>query len=296
MLRWLETGPRWQQLLLSCACIALAGVADHLSGADIAFTAIYLVPISLAAWALPRLHMLLVTLACAATWLAVDIIDHQLPRHPATEVINLGFELGVFLGFGFLLVSLRHHLEAARELARTDPLTGLANRRAFWHAAEDELERCRRFGQPFSIAYFDVDDFKGVNDRYGHRTGDELLQAIASTLQQGVRRVDLVARLGGDEFVLLLPGTGREGAAVVLDKLRGLLVAGLRSTFRVTCSAGCLTVTAAPPDVDELVAHTDAVMYRAKGTGRGEVLHEVYPAEVANDGVRRRRSPTSDAG
>lgn len=277
LLRQLEQAPRWAIHFLCIGLIAVAGVADWYSGLDIAFTAIYLLPISLAAWMLSRRAMLAITFACAGTWLLADLAVNVVPRIPLIEVVNLVMELGIFLMFGFLLESLRHRLAIEHELARTDVLTGLRNRRAFWDAAEVEIERCRRFGQPFSVAYLDVDDFKGVNDRLGHRAGDELLQAIANTLQSGVRRIDVVARLGGDEFGLLLPGTDERGARVVMSKLREQLTAGLHATFRVGCSTGCLSVLQAPKDADELVARADAVMYAAKHDGNGQLRHETFP-------------------
>lgn len=277
LLRRLQAAPRWSIACLSLLLIAGAGAADWYSGNDIAFTAIYLLPISLAAWLLSRGAMLAVTVLCAGTWLLVDAASHEFSRHPGIELVNVLFELGVFLFFGFLLRALRHALVSAQRLAQTDALTGLRNRRAFWDAAQRELERCRRFRQPFTVAYIDVDDFKGVNDRLGHRVGDELLQAIALTLQQGIRGIDTAARLGGDEFALLQPGTDAIGAGTLLGKLRDQLASGLRATCQVGCSVGCLTVLEAPKDVEELVARADAVMYAAKRSASQHWRQETYP-------------------
>lgn len=296
LLRRLQAAPPLAILGLALLLIAGAGAADWYSGSDVAFTVIYLLPISLVAWFLGRVALTLVMVVCAATWLVVDIGSHAYARHATVEIINLILELGIFLSFALLLTSLRRRLELERELARTDMLTGLGNRRAFWDAAERELERCRRFREPFSIAYLDIDDFKGVNDRLGHRAGDELLQAVGSTLQKGIRRVDMAARLGGDEFALLLPGTDAAGAAVLLGKLRQQLTAGLQSTFRVGCSVGCLTVLDAPADVDEIVARADAVMYEVKRSSNSEVRVEVFPVPdgTAVAPPARRRRPRGD--
>lgn len=289
MLRGLRAAPQWVIAGLSAILIALAAAADWYSGNDIAFTAIYLLPISLAAWLLSRGAMVFVTLLCAGAWLWVDAASHEFAQHPVVELINVAFELGIFLGFGFLLSYLRRALEAAQQSASTDALTGLENRRAFWTAAGEELERCRRFGQSFSIAYIDVDDFKGVNDRFGHRVGDELLQAIANTLRRAVRRVDTAARLGGDEFALLLPGTDAAGASVLLVKVRDQLAADLQATFRVGCSIGCLSVVEAPDDVDELVAHADALMYAAKRDRGANIRHATWPAVPGRSVPQRQR-------
>jgi len=293
LLRRLQAAPTWAIACLALLSIAGAGAADWYSGNDIAFTAIYLLPISLAAWMLSRTAMVAVTILCAGTWLLVDAASHSFALHPGIEFVNVTFELGTFLFFGFLLAILRHTLGAAQELAQTDVLTGLCNRRAFWDAAQQELERCRRFRQPFSVAYIDVDDFKGVNDRFGHRVGDELLQAIGNTLRLGVRRVDLAARLGGDEFGLLLPGTDALGAGVLLRKLRDQLATGLQATFRVGCSVGCLTVHEAPKDVDELVARADAVMYAAKRDPGEHLRLETFPPSAEQLAASRSRHRAS---
>ncbi|HTC77354.1 MAG TPA: diguanylate cyclase, partial [Terriglobales bacterium] len=98
-------------------------------------------------------------------------------------------------------------LAAEKELSRSDPLTGLPNRRAFYEVALAEADRARRYRHPLSLAYLDVDNFKQVNDDYGHDAGDELLVRVAEVLRRNLRNNDIVARLGGDEFAMLLPET-----------------------------------------------------------------------------------------
>ena len=172
----------------------------------------------------------------------------------------------------------RQHAIVQREAA-TDPLTGLANRRRFTEQLAAEARRRGRSGDPVSLIVADLDDFKGVNDRHGHETGDAVLQAFASVLMQTVRETDLAARLGGEEFAVLLPATDSDGASVLAGRLRSRL-----ASLEVPSSAGGhVTVTASfgyassPPveRVEDLLAAADSGLYRAKHEGKNRVVEAV---------------------
>ncbi len=263
--------PFWQRVVLTNALIVAVAATDWYSGADVGFTLAYLLPIALAAWYLGRTSTIVVPVVCAAAWLTIDIArDADDPRHPSILLVNLALQLVVFVIFGQLLAALRERLDLEHRLARTDALTGLGNRRDFWDAVETEMERCRRFATPFSVAYLDIDGFKIVNDRLGHRAGDELLVQVGKALREGSRRLDLVARLGGDEFGLLLRGTDVDGAGIVTARILDRLAqARSRPSQGVGFSMGCLTVQTAPASVDEIVARADALMYAVKSSGKG---------------------------
>ncbi|MGY2004023.1 GGDEF domain-containing protein [Blastococcus sp. SYSU DS1024] len=142
-----------------------------------------------------------------------------------------------------------------RRAAGTDPLTGVANRRAWEEQAEGHLSRAARTGEPLSFAILDLDDFKEVNDRDGHRAGDDLLRALTASWRRRLRRADVLGRYGGDEFVLCLPATDEDAAWE--------LMAALRATHPFTWTAG---VASARPG-DELagvLSRADAQLYRRK--------------------------------
>ncbi len=271
----IDDSPRWFRWLLPLTLTALVGAADLTTSADVAFTLAYLLPVALSAWHLGFLPSVVLAAISTATSLAVDLHTEADAIHPAILVLNLVAQLLVFGFFGLILSRLRRHLDREHGLATTDPLTGLANRRALWTNAEREMQRCRRTGAPYSLAYLDVDGFKGVNDQHGHRVGDEVLIEIAKTLLANVRAVDCVARMGGDEFALLLPDTGAEGAKVVLAKLRAHLEAApWNRQHRISFSIGALTVLDPGPDVDSIIAHADKLMYAVKSEGKNGHRHE----------------------
>jgi diguanylate cyclase (GGDEF)-like protein len=179
-----------------------------------------------------------------------------------------------------LVVVLSRRLEAAeariRELAITDDLTGLRNRRYVAQRLGDELARGHRYGETVSCVLFDVDGFKRVNDTHGHDAGDAVLRAVSAAAQTECRQPDVLGRWGGEEFLLVLPRTGAAGAAAIAARVREIVEA-----VRVTHGGLALGVTAsfgvatAAPDGEEgiegILKRADAALYRAKGGGRNRV-------------------------
>ncbi len=163
------------------------------------------------------------------------------------------------------------------ELAITDGLTGLFNRRQLDRRLAHEVERARRFESPLGVLMIDIDHFKELNDRYGHLAGDRVLQGVAQVLKSSVRAVDTVARYGGEEFTLLLPRTDRRDALEVADKLRRKVAAyrpdvpGVPGDEGVSISAGVAVFPPDAPDAETVLAAADAALLRAKSAGRDRV-------------------------
>jgi len=164
-----------------------------------------------------------------------------------------------------------------KDLSITDDLTGLFNRRYLVRALESEFIRAIRYKRNFSVLLFDIDDFKQVNDRYGHSCGDTVLIKLASLIRRCLRNSDMVARYGGDEIAILLPETEKSMATEVAEKVRGLIEETSfewnRESFNITCSIG---IASAPDDriVDwnDLLDKADQALYRGKGTGKNIVF------------------------
>jgi len=161
------------------------------------------------------------------------------------------------------------------EMATTDSLTGLYNRRYFMTTASQEFERARRYQTPLALLMLDADHFKSVNDRYGHHIGDEVLKALARNGQRQLREMDLFARLGGEEFAILLPQTDLNAARTVAERVRQSIaaqpVAAEESTVSFTVSIGLAQLEPSTQNLDDLLRQADAALYQAKDNGRNRV-------------------------
>ncbi|MCB8874117.1 sensor domain-containing diguanylate cyclase [Acidisoma silvae] len=164
-----------------------------------------------------------------------------------------------------------------QELARTDPLTGLLNRRGFDESIAREWRRCRRSAKPIALLMIDADYFKQYNDHYGHQSGDNVLRMLSRCIEETIRRPgDIAARYGGEEFAVVLPDTHREGAVMIAETIRTKLsVLALAHAPRndiVTISVGLAYAEAGEIEsVEALVAQADAALYRSKAAGRNRV-------------------------
>ena len=158
-------------------------------------------------------------------------------------------------------------------LATTDSLTGIANRREFSVILAREVERARRYGSAMSLAMYDLDFFKRVNDSFGHDAGDYVLQAVTELVQSNIRATDVVARWGGEEFMLLMPQTELDAANLVAEKLRQAI-----AVDKLTASFG-VTAFREGDDLNSLLKRVDDALYQAKKNGRNRV--EILEGEIA---------------
>jgi diguanylate cyclase (GGDEF)-like protein len=164
--------------------------------------------------------------------------------------------------------------EVLHELASIDSMTGLQNRRDFLAKTEAEWQRAKRYAREMSLVILDIDQFKAINDRFGHATGDLVITTIARICQETKRVSDIAGRLGGEEFAILLPETGIDAANLYANRLREVISRKtpkmLEGGIAATVSIGVSSVTAAET-VAELFKHADAALYQAKHAGRNVV-------------------------
>jgi diguanylate cyclase (GGDEF)-like protein len=174
------------------------------------------------------------------------------------------------------------HEKVGRQ-AVTDELTGLANVRAFLSTLDRELERARRFGTPLGLIMLDVDDFKQVNDRYGHQQGDEVLAQVAAVVRDQTRDLDIAARYGGEELAVILPQTDAAGAGLLAERMRAAIESlhvsrvGGSGTLSVTASFGVAAMPDSALDRGGLIAAADGALYAAKRAGKNRVERAGLP-------------------
>jgi diguanylate cyclase (GGDEF)-like protein len=209
---------------------------------------------------------------------------------PASSLSPGALNAAVFLAYaGFIIVStlgvMWMEIESLQtdlvRSARYDSLTGLYNRGTFLEEFEREVSRCVRGAPAFSLAMFDLDRFKRLNDEFGHPFGDRVLKAFAEVLRAGIRKHDTAGRYGGEEFALLMPNTGKDTAVRVTERLRrdlevrGIIVDGKR--IDVTVSGGVSTFGGEGEDWDALLTAADRALYEAKNAGRNRIASAGKP-------------------
>lgn len=175
-----------------------------------------------------------------------------------------------------ILLRARYYTYMLAQETILDPLTGAYNKKYFYDTAQKELEHFHRYGRKFSIVFMDIDDFKKINDKYGHLTGDIVLKTLAQKLKSLLRKSDYVCRFGGEEFVLILHGADSEKAFAIAERIRQEIAKEEIKTYdgktiSITISAGISTVTDTTKNIQEMIDKADMAMYKAKQSGKNKV-------------------------
>jgi diguanylate cyclase (GGDEF)-like protein len=276
--------------ILSAFAVGMVAVLD--GGSDSPVLLLLFLPLVYAALMFtPRAAGLcgISTLASAAV---VALVDRGL-----SSSVDRAFMLfGVLVGASVLSVAAsinRTHMEqherqllaAIAELASTDELTGCAVRRVLRQRMEEEIARSMRNQSPLSFMLLDVDEFKSVNDNYGHVVGDHVLATIGSVLRTSARSFDLVSRLGGDEFGILLPDTDASGTVALAERVRKGLLASLE--VPVTLSIGACGLDRSTPTAEQMFDGADLALYEVKRSGRNAIaVRHPGPTHVSNGILR----------
>jgi diguanylate cyclase (GGDEF)-like protein len=254
------------------------GWIDYLSGPDIGLSILYLVPIAIVAWFGTAEQAAVCALLAGFCWLGAD---YAWRRELTRTVLWNNFTLVLIQVAGAYLVNrfrrdrddlrilnleLEHALKREAQIARTDVLTGLPNSRAFLEVLEREVARAKREKGGLCMLFLDVDNFKAVNDYYGHAVGDEVLKKIGNLIVDVVRASDVVARMGGDEFGVLLWHIRKEEATNIADRVR-TRVAEFATQYpkaRLGVSVGIAWFDEPPEDLDDILRAADREMYEEK--------------------------------
>lgn len=269
------------------AALVLMTLFDWVTGPDIRSELFYVMPVLLAAYMLSRRHVVAMSLIATLAFVlsGMLIVGDQ---HPGLHAFQAVGGLIEFLIVGLALSAARRERDSLRDanariselldqetrLARTDALTGLANLREFMERLRLDTARASRDGTPICVAYFDLDNFKRVNDLHGHASGDQALTRFASTLKAQVRAADLPARIGGDEFAVLLWGADIDAARAVARRMvdAATEIGQAWPDTNFGASSGVAWFGQCPQDPEQILRAADEAMYEAKSQGKGKIV------------------------
>jgi diguanylate cyclase (GGDEF)-like protein len=282
IIKYLSNLSQKSLMFLSFALVLIIGLCDAFIAPEVGFSFFYLVPIYLSTWFGGKLKGMLISCLSAAAW----FIDAQFIGNRSYSYAFVPYwDTVVRLGFYFTIVFLESALKNAMTQALLDPLTLVGNRRYFYEQARIEIQKFLRHKRPFTVAYIDIDDFKSVNDNLGHDAGDNLLKAVAQTIKNNIRSIDIFARQGGDEFVLMLAETNAESASGIFTKLHELLMETVKKNrWRVTFSIGVVTFYSSPDSVHDMIKRVDSLMYSAKRSGKNSIKYEICGDSIEENG------------
>jgi diguanylate cyclase (GGDEF)-like protein len=273
--RWIDALPGGLVFALGLGTVAVAGIADELTGSEVGLTFFYLLPIWFGSWFLGVGGGLVLALASAIAWWSADVAARLYSPRPSVQAANVALQLALFVATALVAAAVRRRGDRESAFVRTDALTGLLNRRGFLEVSRREIARSARSGRPLTVALLDVDEFKEVNDVRGQEAGDHLLGGMGSALRSAMRAVDASARLAGDEFAVLLPDADPLSIESVLDRLRLVLVqAAAEKGATVTVSLGAATFQQPPSSLDEMLRAAARMLDAAKTSGRSGLRHD----------------------
>jgi diguanylate cyclase (GGDEF)-like protein len=284
LIRYWEKQPKLLLIGVGILLVLLIGIIDYLTGIYISLAIFYLIPIIFITWLVSRWSGLFISLLSTVVWFIADTALENSP-YALIPYWNAAVRFSFFVIIAYLLSALKIAYEREKRLARTDMLTGAINRYYFMELLQAEINRNRRYGHPLTVAYIDVDNFKMVNDSFGHSTGDKLLHLIANTIKRQIRTTDVIARLGGDEFALLLLESSYESARIVLHRVHKQLMQTTQTqSWAVSFSIGAVTFIRVPDsvDVNTVVEQADELMYAVKHSGKNRLEHKLFDASPGN--------------
>lgn len=261
--------------------IGVIGGVDYLTEYELTFSPFFLIPVFLATWYAGRRTGLVAAGLCALAWFVADYFTRPTYTNLVYYLTNTILRLFNFYVVVFLAARLKREIEVQKEMAHQDVTTGLPNARAFTEFIQSELARATRYNRPVTVIYIDVDNFKTINDQYGHETGNEALRQTAKVLRDSLRKVDFVARIGGDEFAAVLPETGKYCSPIVCKRIIDHMAQAMeRQNWPVTLSIGAVTAEAAKDvSASDLIQQADRLMYQAKKSGKNTFCTALYQAE-----------------
>ena len=277
IIKYLSAQPKPNLMVYGIIGVILIGFANHQAGLEFSASIFYLLPVALVSWCAGRREGGFIALCSSVSWSAAEFYAGRNYSHLIIYYWNMVVMFGFFFSVNFALSGFKKALEKEKNLARVDSLTGVANSRSFSDLVEKEIERSQRYRHPLTVLYLDCDNFKNVNDNFGHQIGNRLLRSLAINLQNHTRTTDTVARLGGDEFAVLMPETGDQIVPKAMQRLHTRLVDALRKKgWPVTLSMGAAIYLHPPGSAEELIKSADRLMLQAKNEGKNTIRYKIF--------------------
>jgi len=263
-----------KKVICSVLMLLLVMALDATTGYYLSFSVFYVLPVSMLAWGFGRRVGWLSAFCVAVAW---SIIAYTSAGESIDVFIaswNFCIRFAYLALFSALLAELHLRIDDEEQLADVDGLTGLFNKRAYLEKLEMLFSQSKRYGHPMTLAYLDLDNFKNVNDDFGHATGDKVLKHAADFMIQHTRKSDLCARLGGDEFSIVFTETDYDGANAALCKLRTDFNYDMSENgWRVSMSIGAISYRVLPSTSQHMIDVADALMYSVKKRGKNSLCH-----------------------
>jgi diguanylate cyclase (GGDEF)-like protein len=262
---WSSSKRQVLQISISLFLSIMIGLVDFLTGPDFTFSPFYLIPPMFTAWKMSGRFALFISFVTSITWLWVDFSSKRYSLVTPVYTWNFFSRLILLLVVVFLLSSLKKSMEREKSLSSTDHLTKAVNSRVFKELLDLEIKRSIRYHHSLTLAYVDIDNFKLINDWYGHAVGDKVLATISNEIRLSIRQNDNLGRLGGDEFAMLLVETDSAAARNVVTNIQARLTTVIReNNWPISCSFGVLSCTDSFCTPEEMINLADQLMYSVK--------------------------------
>jgi diguanylate cyclase (GGDEF)-like protein len=285
---------RWKlsaSWIFALATIGVLGTFHASTNAAYAFASAVIIPVFLVAWTGGFTHGGVASVLAALMWLVSDLWAAPDLSSTAIPIMNGAIRMAVYLLVAYLTSRVRTLLRREVAMASQDALTGLLNRRAFLASGRMEADRARRYNHPMAVLFFDLDNFKQINDTRGHDVGDAALQAAANALSTGSRTSDHVARLGGDEFAMILPEISQKGASEAGEKIAAGIALALEPFPPVTASLGIAWFAHAEVGFADMLKEADALMYHVKHDTKGGIRMQHFAGKTTTPNTAEREPP-----
>jgi diguanylate cyclase (GGDEF)-like protein len=272
---YFERLPKAAVVVIGLVLVLAMGEVDYITGYESAFSIFYVFPVFLVTWFVGLRWGIIFSVLSGFTWLAADLLSGHHYSNPAIAFWNMMVRATTFMIIASTVSQLNRVLSAEKNFARTDALTGISNTKHFQELASRMVRQNEKDNKQCAVGFIDLDNFKNINDEYGHSTGDQLLKLAAGIIKQNLREEDVVARLGGDEFGVIIFATTQKTAETIFDRIRkNFLFEMKKRKWPVTFSGGVVYFENCTASVDEMIGMADRLMYTVKKNGKDGIKYQ----------------------